>query len=427
MAIRYAISAGNWATPGIWDNGLGVPAAGDTVYANSFAVQITTDVTIYQLARSALGSPVIANGGTFVVNPGVTLNITGDIPTSLYGSTAGGTITFGSAVGSQSATINMVSSTPPGSSTGTFFISCTGIFLGTITINASGTCTAQVTATGAGIIQVPSSASLRTINVNLVNATAGVGSAAVGVVEATGSLSTVNIDISGTLSGGGTVFSCSGSGAIMNLHWANQTCATAGGNQLVYCSAGTLTITNCVVRGSSGGGPCVNNYLGGSGKVTFRNCTFYPGSYTSSIAPAVDCSVNTVATNRTRISGDIYHGGIVANTGNPGASPILGNYDVDTAGNGLRIHLLNDTNWPNPGTETILTAYGPNLPLEEDVRDGVLFGPSGINVGTMSIPDPATVAAGVPVGDTVGVGAVRLSDIAAITGAQTSAAIDVNE
>jgi hypothetical protein len=81
-----------------------------------------------------------------------------------------------------------------------------------------------------------------------------------------------------------------------------------------------------------------------------------------------------------------------------------------------------DANWPlatgTPVTATLLA----NVPTSANVRAGVSFG-AGI-VGTLAVPPPASVAAGVPTDNTVGTAAVKLSDIAAVTGAQIAAATD---
>jgi hypothetical protein len=51
MATRFAISAGNYSNPAIWDNGI-VPTSADDVYANGFAVAVDTNITAVSLRSS---------------------------------------------------------------------------------------------------------------------------------------------------------------------------------------------------------------------------------------------------------------------------------------------------------------------------------------------------------------------------------------
>lgn len=48
MAVRFAVSTGNWSNTAIWDNGL-LPVAGDTIYPNGFGVTIDQDINISSL------------------------------------------------------------------------------------------------------------------------------------------------------------------------------------------------------------------------------------------------------------------------------------------------------------------------------------------------------------------------------------------
>jgi hypothetical protein len=65
MATRFAISAGNYSNPAIWDNGV-VPTSADDVYANGFAIAVDTNITAVSLRTivpnvrlSAMNIPVM--------------------------------------------------------------------------------------------------------------------------------------------------------------------------------------------------------------------------------------------------------------------------------------------------------------------------------------------------------------------------------
>jgi hypothetical protein len=62
-------------------------------------------------------------------------------------------------------------------------------------------------------------------------------------------------------------------------------------------------------------------------------------------------------------------------------------------------------------------------PSASNVRLGTIFGKSNEFTGTLAVPPADSVAAGVPVDATVGTAAVKLEDIAAVTGAQIVAAL----
>jgi hypothetical protein len=84
----------------------------------------------------------------------------------------------------------------------------------------------------------------------------------------------------------------------------------------------------------------------------------------------------------------------------------------------------NDASFPSGG---LVSRVSPDnvtgMPDEADVRDGLTFGYNSELEGTLAVPPAASVAAGVPVDATVGTAAVRLQDVADVTGAQIAAAL----
>ena len=84
----------------------------------------------------------------------------------------------------------------------------------------------------------------------------------------------------------------------------------------------------------------------------------------------------------------------------------------------------NNTGYPSgtPVTYATLDYIPNNVPTPNNVRAGTVYG-NNEYTGTLAVPPAASVAAGVPVDNTTGTAAVRLQDIAAVTGAQIAAAV----
>jgi hypothetical protein len=184
----------------------------------------------------------------------------------------------------------------------------------------------------------------------------------------------------------------------------------------VLVSAGEATVNGSATGGADPTAPAVQVSVGAA--ATVRGDT-RPGTYSTggAGAPAI------VSLGVLRVSGDVYSGGMTVSTGPNGFFPIQGNWTV-IDGEDIRIHLYNDDNYPsgNNGSQTVLTRYGTSNPAIEDVRAGVIYGISDQLEGTLAVPPPASVAAGVPTDDTVGTAALGLADVLAGTGAQIAAA-----
>jgi hypothetical protein len=67
MATRYRIAAGNWSNVAQWDGGTTLPGPADDVYLNNRATTLDQDVTVLSIQNGALGSPVIAAGGSLTI------------------------------------------------------------------------------------------------------------------------------------------------------------------------------------------------------------------------------------------------------------------------------------------------------------------------------------------------------------------------
>lgn len=226
---------------------------------------------------------------------------------------------------------------------------------------------------------------------------------------------TVSGSIVGSASTAAFTMQCTGGTTTLNATMTGG--AGTGGVAVDVSGSAQATINGAVTGGGSATGSYGLN-VGSGAAVTLRG-DLKPGSYSSSGngSPAV------LSSGVLRYSGHIYSGGMFASTGPNGFMPLQGNWSA-ISGEEVYLHVYDDGNYPsgNNGTQRILTRYGTDLPVAADVRSGTAYGPSGVNVGTLSVPPAASVAAGVPTDDTVGTAALALSDVLAGTGAQIAAA-----
>jgi len=426
MAIRYAVAAGNWSNPATWDGGASIPASTDDVWPNGFTVTVDQDITVATLRTVANASaPTIAVGGTFSVGAGRTVNVTAPILATYYRATGtGGIITL---AGSGIVTINSVAVTAMTNSTSvTSFIDAPTAFTGTLDWTATGIVTGGGGTDGTCLYGSATSGS-RTLNVT---ASAGV----VGGASSGGAISTVSSGASGTtvnlttptISGGTSKVITFNSGTF-NLIGGDVACSNTATTPCVSITGTAVAVfTGSTLRGTSGSQGATSAFgtveIASAAVATFRNCTFHCGNTANGSSALISNGTGV----RIRVSGDIYCGGIVANTGPDGFFPIKGLFTVDSGGDGIRIHIPNDFSFPasNDGNETILSTYGGGHPVVADVRAGTVYGPSANLTGTLNVPPAASVAAGVPVDDTVGTGGVLLADIATVTGAQIAGGLD---
>ena len=398
MAIRYAVANGFADVAATWDGGT-LPACTDDLYANNFTVSIRANLTANSLKKISNASPVIAAGGGFVVTAAATVTITAGIAAAdnVTNSTVLLTIDAGSAA---------VTVTTPtivgGTTTGRVPLAAAAGYTGALTVNANIT-----GGTGATAFNVPAACTVA------VNGTVTNGSNSYGIdVTGTAASVTVTGNIVGSASNSSNAIRVNGSGATLTV--TGNVTGGSGTSATVLISAASVSAT---ITGDITGGSNVSAFgvTLSSGSLTVRG-TLRPGS-TGAGCPAV------VSSGVFRYSGHIYSGGMSASTGPNGYFPINGTWSA-ISGEEVYLHVYDDGNFPsgNNGTARTLTRYGTDLPDQADVRDGTTYGPSAGLTGTLAVPPAASVAAGVPVDDTVGTAAVKLSDIAAVQGAQIAAA-----
>ena len=493
MAIRYAVANGNWSSTATWDGGT-LPASGDDVYSNGFAVSINQTITVNSLKKIANTDPAIVVGGSFTVTTSATVTITAGIQSADGVSTNLGVLTIngvntvvtvnsptinggttlqrhgihilaahtgvvninGSALGGiagsggcyavynlANTTINFTGNITGGSGANAIAFTNSGNLVLNVTGNISGG-----TPNNAAYGFNDTSTTGLTLTLNG-NAIANTEAAIVSVCP------TANITVNGYLQAGNTtgaagVFS-SGNFAVTtingNILGGGVFGVSMGGSNPILTVTGTVygpignganTITMpginaiCTINGTviGGTGPSstgvgvqlngANSHLyvngevrGGTGTSTFGITTtggevLIRGTVRPGNGNGAGCiAVNATGAGAPRISGDIYGGGMVANTGQPGFFPIQGSWG-GIKGENVNLHLYTAPTGPTGlGTPiTPLSKYGSNLPTVDKVRGGVTYGPSGSLTGTLEQLQ------------------FTLEDIAAVTGAQIAAGMN---
>jgi hypothetical protein len=264
-----------------------------------------------------------------------------------------------------------------------------------VLLHSSGAWTITVTAWQANTVNTSQLINVSGGVANLVgNFVGGSSSGRLAINVASGGTATIADANGGTGSGSHCVNVASGGTATIT----NATGGSVGAGVLV-ASGGTATITNAT-GGSLGPGASV---LSG-GTATITNAT---------ASTAVEGAIS--ASTTTRVLGALT-------SASNGRLPIAGTWLLDDAAT-VTLTAFNTDNWPSAAGDPItLSVQGASNPNADDVREGVAFGAGGALTGTLAVPPPASVAAGVPTDDTVGTAALGLADVLAGTGAQIAAA-----
>lgn len=387
MAIRYAIASGNWSDSTIWDGGT-LPTSADDVYANTFTIAIDQDINVLSLQSSTATG--ISDGGTFTCS--TTRNI---IASGAIGVKAGLTTALSITAGTTNLYSNVNASNTTGPTNSTVTITNSGTVLNVIgNVTGSNIGTAGITATLGSSLNITG------------NVTGGAATSKFGVVfQSTGALSITgtitpgslgsthgiiintsspsNVTITGNVFGGPTVSSGSGiSGTILTTYNATGSVTSGSGTAAISLSQGNVNVTGSV---TAVGAPAINTTS------TVSVITF--------TGPLISSSVGTIVpilATKMRVKAGQTNSWIA--------------WRDDSSLNG------NEVRW-----QTSDLAGGN--PSTANVRLGTIFGTSNEFVGTLAVPPANSVAAGVPVDNSIGTAAVKLEDIAAVTGAQIVAAL----
>ena len=364
MANYKAVANGNWSNLAIWqDDSTGsyvastvLPGASDVVYFNNFTVQMNVDVTVLQIRNnSATG---VTQGGSGVISTSRTVNA------DLFHAV--------------SSLITVSASSPS-------VVNITGNMPGTVAASSSNgiNCTGNATLNYVGDIQASTS--------NSINAPTGIRLANGSTLNLTGNivggLNTANFGTQNSPIG-----VRSNTNAIINVV-GNVTGGPSGVHNfgILQSTGDIVTITGVVSGGFGSVSGLYNAGVCGGG----QSLTIFGNLIGGNNAPAV------------------WNGGV--------AVRLYGN--VQNASNGFAavfgvpfFFVESTTQYEFRKLDlTTNTLYTPGVatghPATNNVRTGIVYGPTNNLTGTCAVPPAAAVNIGVPVDNTVGTGYLNATDI----------------
>jgi len=366
MANVYAISAGNWSNPAIWNTG-SLPTSSDDVFSNGLIVQVNVTTQVLSV-RNTTAAGIVA-GGTFNLTNGC--NLTCTAATGVYVGSVTPTITFALA-GGNIATVNATIPAIPTIATYTAVL-LNG--LGTLRFYGDISCG-------------PTS----TTNVRVINITAAGRLEYSGVCTNGGNTSNqTNSIISTALA---TII-------IDTIGFAGGNIAAATNASVYLAAGGTLEITGPITGGNSPAVVMVGGSVTVTGNVTAGSSAAITNITTSAVITVTGLITASSTTNAIIGLGLVKLFGAVTNTNIINANRFDGVYSPQ-----LTIESTT-TSWAFQNQAgTVITLYGSGAslgnPNESDVRFGTTYGPSNTLTGSCRIPNPNTVLLGALTDNTTG-------------------------
>lgn len=386
MAIRYAVASGNWSSTATWNGGT-LPTSADDVYANTFTVNIDQNINVLSLQTGTTTGVTV--GGTFTCSTSQTITATAAV---------------GIRPGSASTCLTITGGTV------TVYANVYGALSGTgfwgITANGTGTLNIFGSVNGAsngGGIDIPSSS----VTLNVTGDVVGGSGAYAGIRAVT----TGSITITGNITGGG---------------------GTAAYGLGIATAVPTLvTVTGTITSGTSATANGING--------TVATVYVLTGSIIGAAAIAVSLT-NGIVTSVGSVTAASGSPGIVNATNNLSALvtvtgplnssstgltfPVLAyRFRIKTGQTNSWVAWRDDTGTNGNEVRWNTSDISGGNPSAANVRLGTIFGKSNEFTGSLAVPPASSVASGVPVDNTIGTAAVKLEDIAAVTGAQIVAAL----
>lgn len=465
MAVVYPFANGNWSTVANWYSGGSpygqLPQSGDTVYANGKTIAIDQSITVVSLNTGA-SSPAVA-GGQFTCS--ITCTITASIDArngtarvlltdNLVGTTVTiiGNIWGGSGInaflhnntGTLNITGNIVGGTVGGTSAALVNTLSSAIINHTGNISATATsqcCRINCTYNLIGNITsgiLNGSASFVANSQCILNVNGNISAGAGYFSLETSAGSTVNISSQQTLAGGSTA-AINNSGVINlnnnlfgplaiagvpaafivnlnvcvvngNVTMQNYSVSTTFG---IISNSSSLTINGNVTGGTVANTIAINNSstttITVNGNITGgSNATNTPAIY-STTAGTIDVTGTTTAGlypalySTSLTATNILRGNIV----NAAGVPAYFLYKIKISPSIAQQFTFQDTSNNNRVLAT--SNISPNVPIQSNVRLGVVYGSTSEYTGTMVVPNPVYVRAGVPVDVSPTIGTASLS------------------
>lgn len=406
MATRWAVQNGNWSDTATWNGGT-LPASNDDVFADGKTVTIDQNILVNSL-RTTTRSGGIAGGGFTMNSP---YNITATQPEISNGNLS-------------------VSGIIPGAT------NC-------VTFTGSGSITIQSSLRGgnniAGYAFVSSGANA---NITIIgNVTSGGFTGASGyAISLTGASPVLNITgavqhpISEASATYAIFVASTATNAIVSI--TGNVIAAKSTNSVIFSQSALLylTIIGDIISSTTNNAITISTSGTSSQVVVTGNVSGSNSQSAVGIDSTGSQSLVTVTGSVQAGSGQNAHGITSSATTFDSGVIIYGNlYDSSTGTvavyarrlrvvpNWTGITRYADTN-QNPVSRVSVDSV-TGTPSISNVRQGTVYGYNNELTGTLAVPSANQVAAGIPVDNTVGTAAVRLEDIAAVTGAQIAAAI----
>lgn len=387
MPNRWPISSGNWSNAAIWSGSL-IPTASDDVFTNNRIVYIDTDVTIRSIRNTATGSAVSSSvvGNCFYLNNGITLTTTS---TGVLGG-AGSSTWIPTIIVSGSASARIIGNITvnPGST------NCAIILYDSASLTITGSIDGGLF--GGGLFG-PYGTIARTIWMN-----------SAGSLNISGSVSAGGNTAPSTFNGGAIVVQ---QPAIVNIVGNIIGAIGIGGSAIHNESIGIITITGSVAGSNVRSFSTLSNNSFGTIIVT-GSCQ--AGSVSSAIGSLTNGTIIVYGT----ISSSIAAVG-VQSTGTAATNLFTGPFYNTGSFNAVyayRMQMLEPTSttWrfdtETGGSKILYTSNQlPGVPRQTDVRHGVQYN-FGLT-GSLEMPDPSVVKAGVAVDNTTGSAIFAAQDV----------------
>lgn len=417
MATRWAVVNGNWSNTATWDGGT-LPAVDDDVFADGKTVAIDQNVTVLSIRTTQRSGGLAGGGFTISGNFNITATGVGILPGTTPCLTYNGDVVV--------ALNANVASSSTGGAHGAIFTGAEAEL--TLTGNANGlsgniypiyltgnsaklTVFGDLTGGGAGTTAnaafLDGSSPIVTVTGNL---TGGPGGSA---LRTTGisAQATITGNLLGAVSSNGQAVTMNGASARVFVTGAVEGRANHG----MFLSGITAeaTVTGDIYGGYATG--IAGVIMNGTGGILTATGNFYAG-VSGNANNAINCSSTQSGT------GVVLSGNLI-DAPNGAAAVYARLVRIMFNAKSGYTQYVDNSNLAGEPVIRISSDLVPGVPSEENVREGSVYGFDDELTGTLAVPDANSVAAGIAVDDTVGTAAVKLSDIAAVVGAQIAAAI----
>ena len=422
-----------------------IVAAGSISFPSAMSITATGTTTIIGNITGNINTPTNAVGVGLTIQAG-TVNVTGNVQGGgLGGSNNNGS--YGIWV-LNSAVLNLVGNTVGGaSSSGTHGIIFSNTSRGVITGNATGGYNSY------GISTTSTLSNALVFNGNCISGTQGgiqnnstgtvvingtqtaVGTAGVYAINNTSSgIITINGDILGALSSAPSTAYIVNNGltGIVNINGnvtARSVSPSTSAGIVNNSGTGTMNIVGNVTGGSVANTIAINNSSLGTLNITGNITGGSHATNTPAIISSTLASINNITGDATAglypalISPSFTATNIITgNIVNVAGVPAYNAYKLKISPSNAQQFTFQDTSNNNRVMAT--SNISPNVPIQANVRLGIVYGSTGEFTGTMAVPIPSNVRVGVSTDATTGTGELTAADfLNAILASSNAAAI----